>query len=169
MSSDPREPTTEGYGTYQTTLQAASYVTEILENEARLNAHTVSPKRRKRSQWAFGLAIPVFLVLTAMNMISAGQSIPRLPPELARQEAQVGIYLAIQQIEAYKSNNAGELPPTLEEVGADAPGLIFVPDAQGYEIVAEIDGTVERYRDGDDASRFEEAAAALFVTDGGAR
>ena len=169
MSSDPREPTTEGYSTYETTLKAASYVTEILEHEARLNAHAVSPTRRRRSHWAFGLAVPLFLLLTATNLISAGKAVPRLAPELAKREAQVGIYLAIQQIESYKQENDGQLPPTLEEVGADAPGLVFVRDVQGYEIVAEIDGAYERYRDGDDTARFEAAAASLFGTDGGPR
>jgi len=168
MSPDSREPTTEGYGTYETTRQAASYVTEILENEARHQAKArVSPKRRRRGIRAFAFSAPIFAVLTVINVAAANRSVPPLEPVAAKHEAQVGIYLAIQQIEAYKDANDGRLPPTLEDVGADAPGLVFVRDAQGYEIVAELDGTYERYRHGDDPSRFEEAASALFVNERG--
>ena len=92
--------------------------------------------------------------------------VSRVDPDQAMQEAQVGIYLAIQQVEAYKAENQGQLPSSLEEVGADGPGLVFVRDTQGYQIVADVDGTIERYTEGEDTSRFESAATALFRPEG---
>lgn len=170
MTSDPRELNTDGYDTYESSQRAASYVTEILEKEAQLQAREkVSPKRRKNGNRLFMLAVPVFLVLTGMNVLSGNPAAEPLPPDAAMHEAQVEIYLAIQQVEAFKNENQGALPSTLEQIGADAPGLVFVPDVQGYEIVAEIDGTVERYVEGEDPTRFEVAAMSLFVAEDGSR
>ena len=166
MSSNPREPTTEGYDSYESAQQARSYVDDILEQDAKLrSASDATARGRKRGSIALALAVPVFIALTVMNFAAANRAAAPLSPDDARREAQVGIYLAIQQVEAYKAANGGRLPGDLYQVGADGPGLVFTPDERGYEIVAQIDGSTERYRSGEDPARFEEAARSLFVVE----
>ncbi len=165
MSSNPREPTAGGYGTHESAAAARSYVTEILERDAELRmASGVSRRRKKGGTVAFAMALPTFLALTAMNFMAARRPAAPLEPEVARHEAQVAVYLAIQQIEAYRAET-GRLPTGLAEVGADGPGLVFNRTGQGYELVAQVDDNTERFRSGEDPTRFEEAAQALFVNE----
>lgn len=168
MSSNPRGPTSD-YDSYESAVAARSYVDEILEQDARLRAGPpVSRRRRIGGTVAFVMALPTFLALTAMNFMAARRPVEALTPQAAAHEAQVGIYLAIQQIEAYRSTT-GQLPSGLAEVGADGPGLVFTRGPQGYELVAQVEGATERYRSGEDPLRFETAATSLFVDRDGPR
>ena len=164
MSSNPREPNTDGYGAYDSFAKAESYVNEILEDEARIQAReSVSPKRKRRGVLSLAVSLPVLLGLSTFNWFDARRPPAPLPDHVAMREAQVGIYLAIQQIEAYKDVNRGQLPATLEEAGADAPGLSFDRVSQGYRLTADVQGMTESYLSGEDASRFEQAAAAVMT------
>ena len=140
-------------------------MSEILEQEAEIRARKpVSPKRKQRGRTALFVTAPIVVLLTAFNIAVAQQSaIEPRPQHVAEREARTAIYLAMQQVEAYRLENGLKAPETLEEVGADQPGLDYVSEGRSYSLVARVDGVEEVFHSGDDRTPFEIAAADLFL------
>jgi len=173
MESPANEPNTSGYApSYDagdSARRAHAYVTEILEHDAELRAREpVSPKRKARGRVALFVTAPIMAALTAFNIAaSRGPAVEPRASHEALKEAQVGVYLAMQQVEAYRAANGLKVPPSLGEVGADLPGIEYQADGRSYALTARVDGMEASYRSGDDRRPFELAAAELIDGKGG--
>lgn len=174
MTKPVQEPTTSGYAPQYDAADSAraarSYVDEILEKDAeKRDSKPVSPRRKQRGRTVFMFCVPLLLGLTGLNVKVRSASVPPLSAVMADQEAHVGVYLAMQQVEAYRASNGLKLPTSLEAIGADAPGVEYVRDGKRYRITAQVYEATAAYNSGDDPSPFEAAAAGLFAPDGRSR
>lgn len=171
MSNPVQEPTTSGYAPQYDAADSAraarSYVDEILEKDAvERDRKPVSAKRKQRGRTIFLFCVPLFLGLTGLNLKLRSSGVPPLSSAAAEQEAHVGVYLAMQQVEAYRASNGLKLPTSLEAIGADAPGVVYVRDGNRYRITAQVYEVTAAYNLGDDPTPFEDAAAGLFSLEG---
>lgn len=171
MSSSVHQPDTSGYAPQYDAADSAraarSYVDEILEQDAEVRARTpVSPVRRQRGRLLFMVSAPLLVLLTVLNIQVRRQGVDQLPPHIAEQEARVGVYLAMQQVEAYRAANGLQLPESLEEIGADSPGVEYEKDGSGYRITAQVFEATAAYTLGDDPTPFEAAATRLIEPGG---
>ncbi len=172
MTQPVQEPTTSGYAPQYDAADSAraarSYVDEILEQDADVRARAqVSPSRRKRGRSLFLVSVPVLVILSVFNVRVRSEGVPLPPPHVAEQEARVGVYLAMQQVEAYRASHGLQLPASLEEIGADAPGVEYAPTGDSYSITARVYEQTAAYTLGDDTTPFEAAATQLFAPGGG--
>lgn len=171
MSKPVQEPTTSGYAPQYDAADSAraarSYVDEILEKDAdERDRKPVSPKRKQRGRTVFLFCVPLLLGLTGLNIKMRTAGVPPVTSAVADQEAHVGVYLAMQQVEAYRASNGLKLPTSLEAIGADAPGVEYVRDGERYRITAQVYEATAAYSSGDDPTPFEAAAAGLFTPEG---
>lgn len=167
MTPSVREPTTSGYAPQYDAADSAraarSYVDEILEKDAELrSSKPVSPERRKRGRWLLTFSVPLFAILTVLNIRVRTGPVEVMPPTQATEEARIGVYLAMQQVEAFRQANGLELPASLESIGADAPGVEYTPQGNRYSITARVYESTAAYTLGDDTTPFEAAATRLI-------
>ena len=167
MTDTVREPTTSGYAPQYDAADSAraarAYVDEILEQDADVRARAkVSPQRQHRGRMLFLVSLPLFAILTALNVKVRSDGVEPPSPIIAEREARVGVYLAMQQVEAYRASHGLALPASLEEIGADAPGLEYRADRGKYQITARVYEATADYTLGDDTTPFEAAATRLF-------
>ncbi len=146
---------------------AKDYVADILKQDAaqRASAPVRPVPRTQLGRWLVVLA-PVFVALTAWNVIRLTRS-----PEVVTQAEEAAatrfsIYLVAQEIEAYRREH-GVLPPSLEEINADIEGVTFAPVDTGYVLSGTVAGETITYRSGADLTPFWTAYDAL--PQGGAR
>lgn len=172
MRDTRAERTTSGYAASYDARgsadRAQAYVEEILEADAADRARQPVPrKRRVRGRIALLVTLPILVGLTAFNvaMSRPTPTVPR-PAHVAEQEARTAVYLAMQQVEAYRLAHGLQAPPSLAEVGADQPGLTYVAEGRSYSLTAHVDGAEAVFRSGDDPTPFEAAAVDLFTGGG---
>jgi hypothetical protein len=140
---------------------ASDYVADILKQDAADRASTrVPPPRRKQlGRWLVVL-VPVFVALTAWNVIrlTGSREVATQAEEAAA--TRFSIYLVAQEIEAYRREH-GVLPPSLEDFNADIEGITFTPVDTGYVLSGTVAGETITYRSGSDLTPFWSAYDAL--------
>jgi hypothetical protein len=143
---------------------ASAYVADILKKDAAEAAERASqrrqpPRRRQPRRWLVVL-VPVFVALTAWNVIRLTRSPEVATPGEEAASARFSVYLVAQEVEAYRRAN-GALPSSLEDINADIEGITFQPADTGYTLSASVDGETITYRSGADLTPFWAAYDAL--------
>lgn len=103
----------------------------------------------------FALALLGTLAMVLIDLITAKPARPFLEDE-ERAFARYSIYLAAVSIEAYR-DSTGRLPARLEDIVADAPGLLYERDGRTYTLRGVAGGDTVSYRKGEDLAPFEAA------------
>jgi len=109
-------------------------------------AAAAAKKRKTRLPLLLGL-LPVLIGLTAWNVLRSERRPVVISPEDRVASLKFKIYLAAEAIEAYRANH-GAIPANLKQVGADMPGLTFVPADTTWSIVGRVDSVSITYRHG---------------------
>jgi hypothetical protein len=142
---------------------AKDYVADILKQDAAAAAERASvrvrPPRKQFGRWLIVLA-PVFVALTAWNVIRLTRSPELVTPTEEAAAIRFSIYLVAQEIEGYRREH-GVLPPSLEEINADIEGVTYSPADTGYVLSGTAAGETITYRSGADLTPFWSAYDAL--------
>jgi hypothetical protein len=140
---------------------ASDYVADILKRDAadRASTRVAPPPRRQFGRWLVVL-VPVFVALTAWNVIRMTRSPEVATPAEMAAATRFSIYLVAQEVEAYRREH-GMLPSSLEAINADIEGVTFEPVDTGYVLSGTVAGETITYRSGADLTPFWSAYDAL--------
>jgi len=127
---------------------AAQYAAEIVRRDA-ADRRPEQPRKRYGRKVAAAITIVLGAAVTAWNVQRALHRPAVVTPAEEQAAGRVVAYLAVQALNAYR-DSAKAYPPTLEQIGADDPALIYLPRDTTYELIARVGDADVRYRPGDD-------------------
>jgi hypothetical protein len=139
-------------------LERKKAVADIMKREigvVQAAAERRHPRLRSVLPLLLSLA-PVFVGLTAWNIMRARDDGPVIPTEDVEASVRFSIYLTAQELNAYQ-DSVGSLPPSLTVVGMEDDGIVYSRGETGYVLTARVGDRVLQYRQGDSWASFAAA------------
>lgn len=133
---------------------------EAVQRQKAAVVQAATRRRRRSRAWYFLVALPLFLGLTAWNIVRAA----RPPAVFTADERESGIrfrmYLAAQAVEAYR-DSLGRWPASLAVVGFTESGFVYRAGDRDFEISDTSAAVPLTYRRGDVLAPFADAYVEL--------
>lgn len=137
-----------------------SIVQQKVDDAKQLKADVEKARKKKKTLPLLLGLTPVFLGLTAWNVLSAGPPKSTLTAADQAASTRFRIYLAAEAIEAYRASH-GIYPANLTQVGVDWEGLHYAVADTTWSVVARLDTGTVTYRHGDPLTPFSTAYQSL--------
>ncbi|HKV69608.1 MAG TPA: hypothetical protein VJN62_00055 [Gemmatimonadales bacterium] len=138
-----------------------SIVQQKVDDAKQLKAEVEKARKKRKHTLPLLLGLtPVFLGLTAWNVLSAGPPKPSFTAADQAASTRFRIYIAEEAIEAYRAAH-GVYPANLTQVGVDWGGLHYAVADTMWSIVARLDSGTVTYRHGDPIAPFASAYQSL--------
>jgi len=147
------------------TRSADDYIAEIVRRDTEQAARPPpEAQRRPRGKRMLLILGPLFVVLSAWNVVRALDEPVVFTVQQEEADARFTIYLVAQELAAYR-DTAGTLPANLEALGLEDDYLQYARADDGYRLTFELDEIYLTYRSGEDLAPFADGYVSL--EDGG--